>query len=259
MADQRTKLAKYFNQRVWFSATFEKFTHKKIRAGGFSPVLLLVDLQLTDKKGKTVEPDIADHVWVAANKEVFKLGKELFDGDEIVFSAVVKTYGIKRNDVADKRANIAQKVDQTNHQIFQDYREDYLDWKDDWQQVASRNKELKQEFQQGKIDRKTMQQLEQENITQYKNSQPDGVAVKNRGEANQERADAQRKSLKFVDYQLEDLKDVRFLKQRRLHRGWVRKQISVKDQTNTKYTKYLAARSFAYHDGISFDQFENNK
>lgn len=102
MADQRTKLAKYFNQRVWFSATFEKFTHKKIRAGGFSPVLLLVDLQLTDKKGKTVEPDIADHVWVAANKEVFKLGKELFDGDEIVFSAVVKTYGIKRNDVQTK-------------------------------------------------------------------------------------------------------------------------------------------------------------
>lgn len=259
MSDQRSALEKYMNQRVWFSATFERFSHKKIPAGGYSPVLLLLDVQVADQKGRIMDPDVADHVWVAASKEVFKLGKELFAGDQIVFSALVKTYSIKRRDVADKRINVEQQAQQKNHELFQDYRENYLDWKDDWQIVAQKNQELKQKFQQGKIDRKMMQQLERENIDHYKNSQPNGVAVKDKEQANLQWANSRRNSLKYIDYQLEDLRHVRFLKQRRLHRGWVRKQVTEKDQANRRFTKYLSARSFAYHNGVSYDEFQNNK
>lgn len=259
MSDQRSQLGEFLGQRLWFKATVERFSHKKIPAGGFSPVLFLLDVQLSDKKGKSISAKVADHVWVFANKEVFKVGKELFEGDEISFSAVVDTYSIKRQDIVDKRNNVQQAVNLNNKQIFQDYRENYVDWKDDWQKVAQRNQAIKQQFQEGQIDRKTMQQLEQANIDQYKNRQPNGVAVKKEEEANKQQAKIDQQALKYIDYQLVDLRQVKFIKQRRLRKGWIRKQIMEKDQSNRKFTKYLAARSFAYKDGIAYDEFINKK
>lgn len=257
MSDQRFKLANKVNQRLIFSATVGEFTHKKIRGGGKGPVLLLKDLDLVDSKGKVIESDLADHVWVNANKNVFSIGKEIMPNDELMFSAVVKTYGITRNDVINKRDNIINQAKSKNQSLFSDYREDYLDWKDDWQNVLAENQTAKKRFQAGEIDRQTLKQIESDNINAYKQAQPDGVAVKSKKTQNQRIAQRKKKSVKLVDYQLEDLQNVKFLKERRLHHGWTRLKTSENDFQKIKFTKYLAARSFAYRDGVPFDVFDN--
>lgn len=259
MSDQRVKLANKINQRLWFSATIGKFTHKKIRGGGKGPVLLLLDLNETDKKGHITDPDLADHVWVNADKNIFDLGSELFPDDEIMFSAVVKTYGIVRHDVLQKREEIVSAANSKNKEIFGNYREDYLDWKDTWQNVLQANAEAKRKLQKGEIDRRTYQEIERQNIQQYKASQPNGVAVKNSELSNSKQAQHDKKLNKLIDYQLEDLQNVRFIKQKRLRHGWTRLKITKKDQQKIKFTKYLAARSYAYSNNVSYDVFDNKK
>lgn len=257
MSDQRAHLGKFINQRIEFKATVGEFTHKKIRGGGKGPVLLLLDLEQVDKKGRTIQSNLADHVWVNANKSVFSLGKELFPGDEIGFSGLVKTYSIHRDDVLDRRKNIIDAAKNQNQRMFSDYREQYVDWKDNWQSVLEQNKSVKKQLHDGLIDRSTMQQMEQQNIEAYKNLEPNGVVVKKIETSNLAAAEKRKHAQKLVDYQIEDLADVKFLKQKRLHKGWVRKNIKVKDRQNIRFTKYLAARSFAYRDGVPYDVFDN--
>ena len=218
---------------------------------------MLKDIQEIDKKGHIVDPDIADHAWVNASKEVFKIGKEMLPGDEVMFSAIVTPYGITRRDVLDKRDNVVQAANQENKQIFNDYREEYLDWKDSWQNVLQANQAAKQQLQKGLIDRQAFQKIEQQNIETYKSAQPNGVQVKKDESNNLAAANKKRNSYKLVDYQLEDLQQVSFKKERRVVRGWQRLSISTDDVQKIKFTKYLAARSFAYRDGVPFDIFDN--
>ncbi|AKP66641.1 hypothetical protein [Companilactobacillus ginsenosidimutans] len=259
MSNQRTNLAKKVGQRIWFSATVGEFTHKRTKGGGKGPVLLLKDIDETDKKGRVINPDVTDHVWVNANKSVFSLGKEILPNDVLLFTAVVRPYGIVRDDVINKRDAVIAEAKEKNQDMFSDYREDYLDWKDSWQDVLQENKDARQQMQQGVIDRKTYQQIEKNNIESYKKSQPNGVAVKENETKIVQSAQNQRKSMKLVDYELEDLQDVKFLKEKRLYHGWTRLKISKDDMNRIKFTKYLAARSFAYRDGVPFDAFDNKK
>ncbi|MQS88592.1 hypothetical protein [Companilactobacillus mishanensis] len=259
MSDQRVNLASKVGQRLWFSGTVGEFTHKRTKGGGKGPVLLLKDIDEVDKKGRTINPDVTDHVWVNANKSVFGIGKEVMPDDILMFTAIVKPYGIVRDDVINKRDAVVEAAKESNANIFSNYREDYLDWKDSWQNVLEANNQAKQQMQQGVIDRKTFQQIEKNNIDAYKSAQPNGVAVKEKENFNKNKAQAKKKSLKLVDFELEDLQDVKFLKEKRLYHGWTRLKISKDDISRIKFTKFLAARSFAYRDGKSFDEFENYK
>lgn len=256
MSNQRIKLSKKVGQRSLFAGTVKEFTHKKIRGGGKGPVLLLTDIEEVDKRGKAIETDLTDHVWINATGEVFALGQEMFPGDTIMFSAIVKPYSITRKDVLNKRQGVINQAREKNQRTFANYREDYLDWKDDWQNVVQANQAARQQMQQGKIDRATFQSIEQQNIQNYKDSQPNGVAVKNKEINAQAQAQRTARSYKLVDYEFDKINQVKFINQRRLHQGWQRLKFSKKDIKNIHFTKYLAARSFAYRDGVPFDVFD---
>lgn len=259
MAIQRSKLANKLGQRLLFSATVGEFTHKRIKAGGKKPVYLLKDLSIVNKAGQIIESDLADHVWVEANEDFFKLEHELMPEDVIMFMATVGTYGIKQSDVIAQRDEIGQAAQKQKQQTFQNYREDYLDWKDEWQNVLQANQRAKKDFHKGLIDRRQLQTIESKNINTYRNDEPNGVRTKQQETDIIKQAKRQQHKHKLIDYQLLEISQIKFVKEKRLHQGWQRLKVSTKDFKNQKFLNYLAARSFAYRDQVPYDVFARKK
>ena len=131
MAIQRTRLAKYLNQKQRFRATFSEIRHDKEN----KPEILLLDLYPIYQDGRKIplrskpiivnsrgEQIASDHVWTGLTASFLKMPKEVLYGDVIDFTACVTAYAINRDDVLQKRDLMWQEGKKASEEIFNEYR-----------------------------------------------------------------------------------------------------------------------------------------
>ncbi|WP_099974021.1 hypothetical protein [Lactobacillus terrae] len=260
MSDSRRKLSKFVGQKILCSGIFNKLTHKHNKnTGNTSPVILLTDIHILNDDFSNRDL-VANHVWINVTKGMFQyIDKELFNGDLIVFSAKVSTYNIVRDDVLQKRDNLYQEMKQKNDIAFKQYREKYLDWEDEWQTIKDTNDYVYQEYTKGNYSFDEMQKIQKQNIKAYQNRRPNIDSTSKKQQKQFEKSQREQQDLKLVDYQLQEIKIpkkyVNKFKLKRVYYGWERQKYDNKRINETKYTKYLAARSMAYYDKKPYDKF----
>ena len=261
MADSRKQLKSFLGKRINCSGTFNKITHKRIKNAGVSkPVILVRDIYIVDDHFKNQEY-LSDHVWIDITPTFFtNIEKEIFDGDIILFSAIVGEYKITRDDIIEGRDTLKTIAQQENDIAYKKYRERYLDWKDEWNSVKENNSFIEKQFDLGNISQTEMEQIKHDNIQQYNNQKP----TYNSGHEKLKNIDSEiDRNLKLVDYEFSEIvvtkKHAAKFKLKRLKSGWSRLTYDHSKTKDIKYTKFLAARSIAYSKKIPYDEFSARK
>lgn len=252
MSQQRSRLAKYVNQRQWYRATFNVIKHDKQN----QPQVLLTDIypvyangrkiplrskiNLTNTKGQQIA---ADHVWTSLNSAFLKAPCELLMGDLLQFSAVVNTYPIKRDNVQKKRELYWQQGTKAKEQVYQDYLRQ--------RQMLYQNAQVaKQKAYQAHVKHLltfTEMQLAQNDIDkQTKTLQQKAYrSCQNKMKRRIRHAQKEIATLPLVDYDLTKIEHVTVIKFNTHYSLALRCHYDCSRLHDLRYTKFLAAHSMA--------------
>lgn len=217
---QRFRLGeKYGKGAFYYHATFDHITHKVNRQKKKIPVILLKDVYFVDKNDKRIllakDNDfrdknghhiVAEHIWVKLTKPWFSVPCELFNGDEVIFSAEVEKYKIGRDDIIKKREKIWNAAVKENDKIHKRW-------------VRYTNKHFRKNFE-----------LSLRNM-------------KRKQKANLRKARQKQEKLELVDYSLNRINHVKLVK--RVSTNVEREKYNYQQYKNQgyKYSAWLAARS----------------
>lgn len=255
VANSRTKLAKYDGSRIYCQATFNRLAHRKLHGGSQKTTMLLTNVALSDAKGIFIK-ELADHVWVDFNRGIATdVQKELFTGDTVLFSATVNEYSINRDNITKKRHNRYKQYEEKRTQIYQKYRERYLDWLNEAADLKANDKLANDYYHSGQITYDDMKQIQKENHQIYQSNKPTLILDKHIKESSFNKQVKHNKAYQSIDFQLTRIKNFQIIKRIRPKHGWHREKYKIKQFSNLKYTKYLSARSSAYLHGTPYDQF----
>lgn len=260
MSNQRLRLAKYINKRQNYRAVFNEIRHDKQN----KPEVLLTDVYPVYKNGKKVplrsKPELkdqnglqiaADHVWVKLNCIFLRLPTELLYGDQIQFSAVVKTYPIVRQNVVQKRQKLWQNGLHKADEVYQKYSE-YKNTieQDAYNAMKEAQKKAYQAYRQHLLTFQEMKNAQSEAYRDFKKlKQKAYQSMQAKQKRRIARAQKDIKQTDLVDYELTDLQDIQVISYNH-HFDQFRIQYDADRFGDLAYTKFLAAHSMASVQGI---------
>lgn len=239
MADSRYKLAPFAHTTQAFTATMGKMTHHHNHHGASEPVLLLLDVTLSESGDL-----VADHVWVPFTRDMAEAAtQELLAGDQLAFNATVGTYRIHRDDADARARKQANEAHDTQVKAFENYKRRFAEWQAQRQDLLDNNALVDQYVADHTLTAEQAATIKAENQHAYQAQEPhfDGATPA--------------ATPRSVDYELTAINHFAVTKAKRPSHGWVRESYDIKRWQERQYTKYLAARSMAYQRGVYFDDF----
>lgn len=267
MSNQRVRLAKYENKRQFYHAVFGEIRHDKNN----QPEVLLKDIypiypngkkvplrskpELKDDKGEQIA---ADHAWVKLNIGFLNLPYELLNGDQIVFSAVVKTYPIVRQNVLKSRDMAWNSGQQKAEQVYEDYQHFKNTVAENlYQEMKKSQEKAYAAYKKHILTFDEMQKAQKDAYRLFKNTKHKAY---NSMQAKQKRrikhAQKDIAQINLVDYELTDLQNIKIVDHITKF-DIFRKQYDKTRLNDLSYTKFLAAHSMAaskgYKDLAQFD------
>lgn len=267
MSKQRLRLAKYLNKKQTYRATFGEICHDKKN----KPHVVLLDIYpvyknghkvplrskdaLTNKHGQQIA---ADHLWTSLTKSFLDTPFELLYGDQIQFTATVKTYKITRDNVLDDRDKIWQNCMENNEKLYQQY----VRQKNELYRLANKSKEQAFKdhtkriisFKEMKERQEEIDKLRKSDVSKAKQSYDRKIKRRIK------KAQKQIKDEKLIDYTLTNIKNVEVIKPNHHFGTSVRAKYDSSRLKDLDYTKFLAAHSMLAKDD-KLDQWskENNE
>lgn len=261
MAIQRTRLAKYLNQKQRFRATFSEIRHDKEN----KPEILLLDLYPIYQDGRKIplrskpiivnsrgEQIASDHVWTGLTASFLKMPKEVLYGDVIDFTACVTAYAINRDDVLQKRNLMWQEGKKASEEVFNEYRNyKHSVLEAEYQAMQKASQKAYEAYKQHLL---TFQEMKKAQKCLQRDFHKDAEKAYNSMQARQKRRiqRAQKKiaDLDLIDYTLSDINSVSWHK-RNKSADIFRNDYDVRRINDLKYTKYLAYHSMAVRQKLA--------